>query len=116
MTYFTTRQAATASMLARSPALCGNPSRHRNQQSFKNIWLDAERVRRTMWRKESWGSDDEGGAEGPRHAWLATLTMDMTEEEYHDMPRSTKAERKAAKNIDRLKCRCAWAHGSPGAG
>ena len=60
-----------------------------------------------MWRKESWGSDDEGGAEGPRHAWLATLTMDMTEEEYHDMPRSTKAERKAAKAIDRLKCGCA---------
>ena len=106
MTCFTTRQAAIASMLARSPAL-GGPSRHVNQQSFKNIWLDAAIVRRTMWRKESDPSDDEEGADGPGHPWLATLTMGMTEEEYRNMPRSTKAERKAAKAIDRLKCGCA---------
>ena len=105
MTCFTTRQAAIASMLARSPAISGRPSRHVNQQSVKNIWLDAQIVRRTMWRNESDSCDDGTGT--TTHPWLRTLTMEMTEEEYRTMPRSTKAERKAAKAVDHLKCGCA---------
>ena len=65
-----------------------------------------------MWRKSSDDDDDDDTT----RMWSSLLTMEMTEEEYHDLPRSNKVERKAAKNIDRLKCRCAWAHGSPGAG
>ena len=103
MTCFTTRQVAIASMLARSPALSGRPSRHVNQQSVKNIWLDAEIVKRTMWRK----GDDEDAEGITTHPWLAQFTMEMTEEEYRTMPRSTKAERKAAKAVDHLKCGCA---------
>ena len=51
MTCFNTRHEARASLLVRAHALNGQ-RRHRNQQSYKNIWFDATSVKACMWRKE----------------------------------------------------------------
>ena len=112
MTCFTTRGEARASMLARTPALCGRPSRHANQQSWKSVRLDAEVIRRSMWRKSSDPDPNDDDDDDAPRMWSSLLNMEMTEEEYDDLPRSNKVERKAAKAFDTLKCGCAQAHGA----
>ena len=103
MTCFNTRQEARTSLLVRAHALNGQ-RRHVNQQSSRNIWFDAEFVKACMWRKESDPLPEEYEE---LYSWAAGLTMDMYEEDYRDLPRSTRLERKAAKSIDQLKCGCA---------
>jgi hypothetical protein len=103
MTCFNTRHEARASLLVRAHALNGQ-RRHRNQQSYKNIWFDATSVKACMWRKECDPRPEE--YEGLA-SYAADLTMDMYEEDYRDLPRSTKAERKAARAMDQRKCGCA---------
>ena len=72
--------------------------RHSNQQSIKNIWFDAELVK-TMWENAM----DEGDHDPSRGSYASGLKMEMTEEEYRDLPRSDKRERRRAKNYDNLK-------------
>ena len=103
MTCFNTRVEALASARVNAAAL-EDDSRHENQQALRHVWLDAARVKKIMWCGA--GADDEE-LEPASASYASSLTMDMTEEEYGNLPRSNRLERRRAKAYDRQKTECA---------